>query len=62
MYDGEAVAAMYMCARVRRHITGVGLDGANDIPLFLIYKTLSQRALHACTTAVIRLADPLELV
>lgn len=27
-------------ARVRRHVTGVGLEGANDIPLFLIYKTL----------------------
>jgi hypothetical protein len=33
-------AAIYMRGRVRRHITGVELDGANDIPLFLIYKTL----------------------
>ena len=31
---------MYMWARVRRHITGVELDDAIDIPLFLIYKTL----------------------
>jgi hypothetical protein len=34
--------AIYMWARVRRHITGVvELDDAIDIPLFLIYKTLA---------------------
>ena len=33
--------AMYGWARVGRHISGVGLEGANDIPLFLIYKMLA---------------------
>lgn len=37
---GVLVGAIYMWAWVRRHITGVEQDGANDIPLFLIYKTL----------------------
>ena len=46
--------------RVRRHITGVELDGANDIPLFLIYKTLVPKVLHASTTAVIRLVPRLD--
>lgn len=58
-----AQGTMLLCtcgARVRRHITEVGLDDANDIPLFLIYKMLvgSNIVLHACTTAVIRLAHP----